>query len=111
MSQAEKRLTKEESLQREEQANVTLMARTEASDDKTMSESELESESDSKEGFSDLSHSELESCLFEILKRYQKFQNKYKNLKQDHISESEARSKFKKMINREYRKGIIIFEI
>lgn len=61
---------------KEVKENVVLMARTEACDDKTQSESE----SDSEEVFFYLSRSELESCLSEILEKCQKLQNKYKDL-------------------------------
>lgn len=94
MSQAEERQTKEEIHQREEkgydgyqddpesseddseeeQANMALMACIEAHTEKI--QSELESQLDSKEVFPNLSHYELESCLFEILENYQKLQNK-----------------------------------
>lgn len=59
-------------------------------------QSELESKSDSKEVFPNLSHPELESCLSEILEKYQKLHNKYKDLKQVHVSESQAHNKLKK---------------
>lgn len=44
-------------------------------------QSESESGSDSEEVFPNLSHSKLESCLSEILEKYQKLQRKYKDLK------------------------------
>lgn len=78
----------------EEEANVVLMVSIWASDDKTHSESK--SESDSEEVFPDLSHSELELCLLEIMEKYQKLLNKYKDLKQIHVSETEVHNKFKK---------------
>lgn len=43
-----------------------------------------------------MSHSELESYLYEILEKYHKLQDKYKGLKQVKVSESEAHNKLKK---------------
>lgn len=60
------------------------------SDQKTTLESE--SKPYSKEVFFDLSRSELELCSYVILEKYQKLHNKYKDLKQVHVSESEAHS-------------------
>ena len=57
----------------EEQANVALMA--------TTSRNTSDGESDSEEVFSDLSRSDLESCLSETLNSYQKLKQKFKALK------------------------------
>lgn len=78
----------------EEQANMVLMVYTKAYAEKIQSESK--SESDSEDVFPNLSRSELESYLSGILEKYQKLQNKYKDLKQVHVSESEAHNKLKK---------------
>lgn len=72
------------------------MASTLDYDKKIQLESKLEFESDYEESFPNLSRSELESCLSEILEKYQKLQNKYKDLKQVKVFESEAHSKLKK---------------
>ncbi|KAI5398607.1 hypothetical protein KIW84_064104 [Lathyrus oleraceus] len=58
----------------EEQANVTLMA--------TTSRNASDGESDSEEVFSDLSHSDLESCISKTLNSYQKLKQKFKALKE-----------------------------
>lgn len=81
----------------EEQAKVALMACIKASDDRTQSELGSEFESDSEELFAKLSHYELQSCLSEILEKYQKLHNKYKDLKQVQVYESKAHSKLKKV--------------
>lgn len=56
----------------------------------------FKSESDFEEVFPNLSRSELEFYLSEILEKYQKLQSKYKDMKQVHVSKSEAHSKLKK---------------
>lgn len=53
-------------------------------------QSESESESDSEEVFAKLSRSELESRLSEVLDKYQKLLNKYKDLKKIHVYESKS---------------------
>lgn len=73
---------------------MALLARTKAPDDKIQSVSKFES--DSEELFPNLSRSDLESCLSEILEKYKMLQNKYKDLKQVHVYESEAYSQLKK---------------
>ncbi|XP_050897860.1 uncharacterized protein LOC127104736 [Lathyrus oleraceus] len=78
----------------EEQANMALMACTKAPIETIQLESE--SESDSEEIFTELTRSELESSLSEVLDKYQKILEKYKDLKKIHLSESETHCKLKK---------------
>ena len=69
-----------------EKANVALMAITkgptssEEPEDKVLSESE--SDSDYEVVFSNLSRSDIEICVSEMLEKYQSLQSKYKDLKQ-----------------------------
>lgn len=59
-------------------------------------QSELESESNFEEVFSKLSRSELESSLSEVLEKYHNLLDKYKDLKNIHVSESEAHFRLQK---------------
>lgn len=61
---------------------------------KTLSESELDY--DSKEVFFELSRSDLESYLSEILEKYQSLQSRYKDLKQVLVVSFETRSELEK---------------
>lgn len=69
---------------------MALMASSEASD----SESELDS--DPNEAFSSLTYSEVESCVTEILEKFQILQNIHKDLKRIHVADSKALSELKK---------------
>ena len=69
------------------------------SEDKALSESESESDSGSEEVFSKLSRSELESCLPEMLEKYQSLQSKYKDLKQVQVVASETYNELEKNIS------------
>lgn len=48
----------------------------------------IQSESDSKELFSELSRSELKSSISEVLEKYQNLMGKYKDLKKINVSVS-----------------------
>ena len=86
----------------EEKANVALMAATqdptsfEEPGDKILSESE--SNSDYEEVFSNLSRSDFESCLSEMLEKYQSLQSKCKDLKQVQAITSETQKELEKDI-------------
>jgi hypothetical protein len=87
----------------EEKANIALMATTddpegsEEPKDKVLSESE--SDSDSEEVFSNLSRYDIESCLFEMLEKYQNLQSKYKDLKQVQVVSFKTHSELEKDIS------------
>lgn len=74
----------------EEHTYMALMDNLEASD------SISESDSDSNEVFSNLTRSEVKSCLTEILEKFQSLQNRHKDLKRIHVAECEALNELKK---------------
>lgn len=69
---------------------MALMASSEASD------SGPESHLDPNDLFSNLTRSEVESCLTGILEKFQSLKNRHKDLKRIHVAESEALSELKK---------------
>ncbi|XP_050890418.1 uncharacterized protein LOC127095830 [Lathyrus oleraceus] len=87
----------------EEYANVALMATItdpegyEEQEDKILSESE--SNSDSEEVFFELSRSDLKSCLSKILEKYQSLKSRYRDLKQVQLVTSETRGELEKDIS------------
>jgi phage shock protein A len=73
-------------------------------EDKLLSKSG--SDSDFKEVFSNLSCYDIESCLSEMLEKYQSLQSKYKDLKQVQVIASETRRELAKDISSLNEKSI-----
>ena len=75
---------------------------------RTSEEDATETESDSEEVFSDLSRTDLELCLSESLKRYQKLQRKFKDLKKALEYEVEESIKLEKEVSKQKDENFVL---